>query len=81
MPMAMDSVEKIAELLYNLIRVASGIETAEEVHRVSNDTKSAFISILKRREFPKGYVLSVPGKPTDELYIIEKGLLQNRSGH
>lgn len=70
-------MEKILEALYKLINYASGPESAEALNRLPMETKLAFISLLERKEFPKGYVLSVPGKPTDEVYLIEKGLICN----
>ncbi len=69
------NMEKVFESLYNLIKIASGHENAQAVNNLSQETKLGFLSILKRKEFPKGYVLSVPGKICDEVYIIEKGLL------
>jgi len=68
-------MEKIVELITTLISISSGPEAAEEVHNLSPETKLGFISILTRKEFPKGYVLSVPGKAVSEVYLIEKGLL------
>lgn len=70
-------MEKIFESIYKLINIASGSEVAASVNNLSMETKLGFLSILEKKEFPKGYVLSVPGKISDEVYIIEKGLLIN----
>ena len=70
-------MEKIFESIYTLIRIASGSEVAEAVNNLSLETKLGFVALLERRELPKGYVLSVPGRINDELYFIEKGLLIN----
>ncbi len=70
-------MEKIIEALYKLISYASGPENAEAIVKLPIETKLAFVSLLERKEFPKGYVLSVPGKPAEEVYLIEQGLICN----
>ncbi len=70
-------MEKIFESISKLISIASGPEAAGEVAKLSPETKMGFAAILRRQEFPKGYVLSAPGKTCNEVYIIEKGLLCN----
>lgn len=70
-------MENIFAAIYHLIRLASGEENAEAVNKLSDETKLAFVSILERKEFPKGYVLGVPGKVTEEVYLLEKGLMCN----
>lgn len=70
-------MEKIIEALYKLISYASGPENAEALVKLPMETKLAFVSLLERKEFPKGYVLNVPGKAAEEVYLIEKGLICN----
>lgn len=68
-------MENIIESIYNLISAASGKEAADAVNSLSMETKFAFFSILERKEYPKGAVLSLPEKVCDDVYVIEKGLL------
>lgn len=70
-------MEKIFESIYKLICIASGSDVASVVHNLSLETKLGFISILEKKELPKGYILSAPGRINDEVYLIEKGLLIN----
>ena len=70
-------MEKIFDSIYKLINIASGQANAEAVNNLSQETKLGFFSILKRKEFPKGYVLNTPDRICDEVYIVEKGLLCN----
>lgn len=68
-------MENVFESIYKLISIASGNEVAETARILSPEIQMAFVSMLKRKELPKGTVLSVPGRPCDEVYIVEKGLL------
>lgn len=70
-------MEKIFDSIYKLINIASGQANAEAVNNLSQETKLGFFSILKRKEFPKGYVLNTPDRICDEVYIVEKGLICN----
>jgi CRP-like cAMP-binding protein len=70
-------MEQIFDSIYKLINIASGQANAEAVNHLSPETKLGFVSILKRKEFPKGYVLSTPDRICDEVYVVEKGLICN----
>ena len=70
-------MEHIFESISNLIRKSSGEEYANEVNLLAMETKMAFANLLERREYPKGAVIKVPGKPASEVYIVKKGLLCN----
>lgn len=70
-------MEKIFDSIYKLINIASGSAEAEAVNSLPLEIKLEFFALLKKKEFPKGYVLNAPGKICDEVYFVEKGLICN----
>jgi CRP-like cAMP-binding protein len=48
--------------------------TLDQIHKLSNESKTAFAAITTTRNLPKGSILLYPGAVSSRLFFIKKGI-------